>query len=166
MFLVSIVSMLIMAYLLFGELVYHQREVSAACFIRHSYQFAGNVIYSQEVVETLYVNTTRSTALTIDFDLSFPSLSCSVLAVDALDDAGLPIPDAVHELYKHRLGPLGEKQGMPQRQSLGETVRSEEELKKVVAAQGNQVVKVSSYFCSHEMPFTCFFAPIIIGGAS
>lgn len=91
-------------------------------------------------METLYVNTTRSTALTIDFDLSFPSLSCSVLAVDALDDAGLPIPDAVHELYKHRLGPLGEKQGMPQRQSLGETVRSEEELKKVVAAQGNQVV--------------------------
>lgn len=50
MFSVSIVSMLIMAYLLFGELVYHQREVSAACFIRHqphspqSYQFARNVI--------------------------------------------------------------------------------------------------------------------------
>lgn len=49
MFSVSIVSMLIMAYLLFGELVYHQREVSA-CFIRHqshspqSYQFARNVI--------------------------------------------------------------------------------------------------------------------------
>ncbi len=79
-------------------------------------------------MDYLYVNTTRSNSLTIDFDLSFPDLACGLLSVDVMDDAGISQNDAVHDVYKHRLGPEGERVGHGERIELGNTVRTEAQL--------------------------------------
>lgn len=78
------------------------------------------------------MNTTRSNSLTIDFDLSFPNIPCNLLSVDAVDDRGIPQVDAVHELYKHKLTTTGEKHGNPEQISLGDSVKSEAELEKLI----------------------------------
>lgn len=83
------------------------------------------------MVDHLYVNTTRSSALTIDFDISFPNLACSLLSVDAIDDTGMSQTDAVHEVFKHQLTTDGARTGSPQRQELGNTVRTENQLEQV-----------------------------------
>lgn len=54
-------------------------------------------------MDHLYVNTTRANTLQVDFDVSFPEIACSLLALDAFDDTGESIKDAVHEIYKHKL---------------------------------------------------------------
>jgi endoplasmic reticulum-Golgi intermediate compartment protein 3 len=79
-------------------------------------------------VDHLYVNTTRSTDLTIDFDISFSQMSCNLLAVDAYDDTGVTQIDAVHEIYKHRLSAEGEKLGLAEQAELGHTLLNEAQL--------------------------------------
>jgi hypothetical protein len=39
-------------------------------------------------VDHLYVNTSRSNTLQVDFDFSFPEIACSLLSLDAFDDSG------------------------------------------------------------------------------
>lgn len=63
----------------------------------------------------------------------FPSLACNLLSVDAVDATGKAQEDAHHEIYKHRLGPQGERLstgegGNGERVLLGETLRTEEQL--------------------------------------
>ena len=70
-------------------------------------------------MDHLYVNTTRASKLKVDFDISFHDIPCNILSLDAFDDTGSPQKDAIHEIYKHRLSTLGEKQGFPERQELG-----------------------------------------------
>eukprot|EP01031_Cornospumella_fuschlensis_P044191 gene44191-54032_t len=82
-------------------------------------------------VDHLYVNTTRASQLTIDFDISFTSISCSMLAVDAFDDRGMSQIDAVHEIYKHRLSPEGEKLGTAEQADLGHTLLNEAQLENI-----------------------------------
>ena len=52
-----------------------------------------------------------------------------------MDDTGMPQKDAIHEIFKHKLSSEGEKQGFPERQDLGNTVRSEAEVEEAVKAQ-------------------------------
>ena len=49
------------------------------------------------MVDHLYVNSTRTDKLRIDFDFSFPQIACNLLALDAIDEAGIPQKDVVHE---------------------------------------------------------------------
>jgi hypothetical protein len=68
----------------------------------------------------------------VDFDISFPEVSCSLLSLDAIDDSGNSQKDsAIHEMYKHRLSPTGEKQGLAERQDMGNTVQTEAELEQL-----------------------------------
>jgi hypothetical protein len=83
-------------------------------------------------VDHLYVNTTRTAALTIDFDISFHDLSCSLLSVDAMDDTGMAQTDVIHELYKHRLSPHGTKEGIAEKINLGDTIIAESQLEALV----------------------------------
>lgn len=91
----------------------------------------------QETVDHLYVNGTRTNKLKVDFDISFHEIPCNLLSVDAMDDTGMPQKDAIHEIYKHKLSPEGEKQGFPERSELGNTVRSEADLEELVKSQQN-----------------------------
>lgn len=82
-------------------------------------------------MDHLYVNSTRSDKLKIDFDFSFPQISCNLLAVDAIDEAGLPQKDVIHEIYKRRINLLGQKEGDSVRHEfLGQTMTTEKELEK------------------------------------
>lgn len=74
---------------------------------------------SQEIVDHLYVNTTRADKLRVSFDFSFPEVSCSLLSIDAVDETGLSQKDAVYEIFKHRLSKDGEQIGDPQEHVLG-----------------------------------------------
>ena len=82
------------------------------------------------MVDHLYVNSTRTDKLRIDFDFSFPQIACNLLALDAIDEAGIPQKDVVHELYKHKLDAFGQKDGLPKRHKLGGTMTTEDELHK------------------------------------
>eukprot|EP00981_Chlorochromonas_danica_P012319 scaffold4815_cov184-Ochromonas_danica.AAC.7 len=94
------------------------------------------------VVDKLYVNTTRSTDLTIDFDVSFTNIACNMLAVDAFDDKGLAQIDANHEIYKHRLSPLGSKVGEAEQTELGNTLLTEAQLETI--NKESEAVKASA----------------------
>eukprot|EP01032_Pedospumella_encystans_P023175 gene23175-26239_t len=118
--LVSIISIIIMATLFFSEMSYFLKT---------------------ETVDHLYVNGTRTNKLHVDFDISFHDIPCNLLSVDAMDDTGVPQKDAVHEIYKHKLSVAGEKQGFPERQELGNTVRTEAELEDLVKSQSADLVK-------------------------
>ncbi|KAJ1421187.1 endoplasmic reticulum vesicle transporter-domain-containing protein [Ochromonadaceae sp. CCMP2298] len=113
--LVSIISVLIMAILFFSEM----------SFFLHT-----------ETVDHLYVNGTRSNKLNVDFDISFHNIPCNLLSVDVLDDTGSPQLDAVHDIYKHRLTPLGEVEGPPQKQELGDSLKTEAELEALAPKDG------------------------------
>ena len=52
-----------------------------------------------------------------------------------MDDTGVPQKDAIHDIYKHRLTSTGEKEGFPEKQELGNTVRTEAELEELVKQQ-------------------------------
>jgi len=67
----------------------------------------------------------------VDFDFSFPEVACNLLSLDAFDDTGTSMKDAIHEIYKHKLSKTGVKEGFPERQhELGNTLQTEKQLEK------------------------------------
>lgn len=55
----------------------------------------------------LVVDTSRGERLRINFDVTFPSLACSLLSVDAMDISGERHYDIRHDIVKKRLDHLG-----------------------------------------------------------
>ncbi|KAK8476257.1 hypothetical protein V6N11_017817 [Hibiscus sabdariffa] len=61
-------------------------------------------LYLHAVTETkLVVDTARGETLRINFDITFPALSCSILSVDAMDVSGEQHLDVKHDIIKKRL---------------------------------------------------------------
>jgi len=56
-----------------------------------------------DVVQVLFVDTSRQEKMNITIDLKFPVLPCSYLTVDAMDVSGDSQTDIIHNLYKTRL---------------------------------------------------------------
>ena len=77
------------------------------------------------------MNTTRSNTLQVDFDFSFPEIACNLLSLDAFDDTGSSMTDAIHEIYKHKIS-KGPPDGIPRQPerllSLGNTMQTEKQL--------------------------------------
>ena len=85
----------------------------------------------QETVDHLYVNSTRTDKLKVDFDFSFPNIACNLLALDAIDETGIPQKEVTHEIYKHKLNSLGMKDGAPVlHRYLGNTLQTEKDLER------------------------------------
>ena len=82
------------------------------------------------MVDHLYVNTTRTEKLKVDFDISFPEIPCNLLSLDAMDDTGSSQRDAVHEIYKHKIS-YGNKVGVAERAELGNTLQTEKQLEEL-----------------------------------
>jgi endoplasmic reticulum-Golgi intermediate compartment protein 3 len=78
----------------------------------------------------LYVNTTRANQLHFSFDISFHNIPCNLLSLDIVDDIGGVVKDTKHDIYKHRLTSLGDKEGLPEEHNLGNTLLSEENILK------------------------------------
>ncbi|CAF4529171.1 unnamed protein product [Rotaria sp. Silwood2] len=56
-----------------------------------------------DVVQVLFVDTSRQEKMNITIDIKFPVLPCSYLTVDAMDVSGDSQTDVTHNLYKTRL---------------------------------------------------------------
>ncbi|UJR09297.1 hypothetical protein I4U23_013540 [Adineta vaga] len=62
-----------------------------------------NYFLSTDVVQVLFVDTSRQEKMNITLDLKFPALPCSQLTVDAMDVSGDSQTDIIHNLFKTRL---------------------------------------------------------------
>ncbi|CAF1168829.1 unnamed protein product [Adineta steineri] len=56
-----------------------------------------------DIVQVLFVDTSRQEKMNITIDIKFPVLSCNYLTVDAMDIAGDSQTDIAHNLFKTRL---------------------------------------------------------------
>ena len=56
-----------------------------------------------DIVQVLFVDTSRQEKMNITIDMKFPVLPCSYLTVDAMDVSGDSQTDVAHSLYKTRL---------------------------------------------------------------
>ena len=59
--------------------------------------------FTIDVVQVLFVDTSRQEKMNISLDIQFARLPCSSLTVDAMDVSGESQTDIVHHLYKTRL---------------------------------------------------------------
>jgi hypothetical protein len=57
-----------------------------------------------DIVQVLFVDTSRQAKMNITIDIRYPILPCSYLTVDAMDVSGETQTDIVHNLFKTRLG--------------------------------------------------------------
>ena len=112
-------------------------------------------------MDHLYVNTTRASKLKVDFDISFHDIPCNILSLDAFDDTGSPQKDAIHEIYKHRLSTLGEKQGFPERQELGNSVQTEAQLEQLSTEEAAEADKLKVVVEKPEGCGNCYGAGAI-----
>ncbi len=86
--------------------------------------------YRIETLDRLYVNPeVNSTTLRVSFDFSFPIIPCNLLSIDAVDDMGLTQPLLWSEVYKHRIDSSGNVIGEKQTHEIGDTIRTEDEIK-------------------------------------
>ena len=80
---------------------------------------------STETAHVLLVDTSRNERMTINFDVVFPRLACSLVHIDAMDVGGEQQVDVAHSVYKKRLDSSGEPlapdggQGVHKADSLG-----------------------------------------------
>lgn len=67
----------------------------------------------------LTVDTSRGEKLEIYLDITFPSLACSIISLDAMDISGEQHLDVKHNIYKKRLDTTGKVVEPPKQESLG-----------------------------------------------
>ena len=60
-----------------------------------------------DIVQVLFVDTSRQEKMNITIDIQFTALPCSYLTVDAMDVSGDSQTDIAHNLYRTRLDVLG-----------------------------------------------------------
>lgn len=84
-----------------------------------------------EVVDHLYVNTTKFEKMTVGFDISFPEVPCGLLTIDAADETGITQRDATFRVKKHKIDRDFRKLSDARRLVPGNGIRSEDELLKI-----------------------------------
>eukprot|EP00568_Trieres_chinensis_P013811 CAMPEP_0183296312 /NCGR_PEP_ID=MMETSP0160_2-20130417/3924_1 /TAXON_ID=2839 ORGANISM="Odontella Sinensis, Strain Grunow 1884" /NCGR_SAMPLE_ID=MMETSP0160_2 /ASSEMBLY_ACC=CAM_ASM_000250 /LENGTH=401 /DNA_ID=CAMNT_0025457915 /DNA_START=116 /DNA_END=1318 /DNA_ORIENTATION=- len=83
--------------------------------------------FATEVVDRVKVNATSPDGLEMEFDVTFPSVPCALLSVDANDPTGQPQSlhiDRTHRVFKHRMKD-GRMIGRRSKFEVGGTVTSE-----------------------------------------
>jgi hypothetical protein len=67
--------------------------------------------------------------LKVNFDLSFPHIACNLLALDAVDESGIPQKGVVHDIYKRKLTSGGLAVGLASKHhELGNGLLSEKDV--------------------------------------
>lgn len=67
----------------------------------------------------LIVDTSRGETLQIYLDVTFPSLACSIISLDAMDISGEQHLDVKHNIFKKRLDPTGKVVEPPKQENIG-----------------------------------------------
>ena len=83
------------------------------------------------------MNSTRVERLKVNFDLSFPHISCNLLALDAVDESGIPQKNVKHDVFKHKITASGMAVGSASKhQELGGGMLSEKDVEDVSKSIG------------------------------
>eukprot|EP00934_Nitzschia_sp_Nitz4_P001586 Nitzschia sp. Nitz4//scaffold62_size106224//104308//105701//NITZ4_004376-RA/size106224-augustus-gene-0.107-mRNA-1//-1//CDS//3329555916//1586//frame0 len=122
----SVVTILAILYLVYAEVDYNFRTITT---------------------ERVHVNATSPVGLDVEFDISFPSVPCSLLNIDANDPAGQTQSlhlDKRHHIWKHRIKVneqngnilfLGKKKKLEQGSTLLEEGHLKAELESLLASK-------------------------------
>eukprot|EP00978_Attheya_sp_CCMP212_P026171 scaffold85642_cov63-Attheya_sp.AAC.1 len=114
----SVTTLIAISYLIYTELVYN---------------------LSASVRDRVHVNATSPAGLELEFDVTFPSVPCALLSVDANDPTGQPQSmhiDREHHVWKHRMDKTGRMIGKRSKFELGNTLQSETHLKDTLKEAG------------------------------
>lgn len=84
--------------------------------------------FETEVVETMDVNQARNAELRISFDITFPSVPCSMLSINAEDVTGQQHEGLLHNIFKRRVNADGSAVGRADSHSLGGAITTTDEL--------------------------------------
>lgn len=77
-------------------------------------------LFLSPVTETqLIVDTSRGETLKIYLDVTFPSLACSIISLDAMDISGEQHLDVKHDIFKKRLDLTGTAVEQPKQENIG-----------------------------------------------
>ncbi|ELU18587.1 hypothetical protein CAPTEDRAFT_139951 [Capitella teleta] len=80
-----------------------------------------NYYLTTEVHPELFVDTARGQKLKINVDMTFPTVGCSFLTLDAMDVSGEQQIDVLHDIFKQRLDLDGiEVKAEPSKEDLGD----------------------------------------------
>lgn len=102
----SLISLLLSGVLLISELSYY---------------------WSTEKVEYMEVDPIRGATMRINFDVTFPSMPCAVVSLDAMDASGHNTLDILHDVFKRRLDKTGAPIGASTKGEMN-TLKSKDEL--------------------------------------
>ena len=115
--LLSVTTLLIILYLIRTELAYN---------------------LTPHLRERAHVNATTPAGIEMEFDVTFPSVSCALLSIDANDPMGQPQSlhiDRTHRVWKHRIDKFGKMVGKKSKFELGNTLQEEHHLHQMVKRQ-------------------------------
>lgn len=83
-----------------------------------------NAYLSPNIEQTLFVDTTRSHKLQINFDLFIPTISCDYLSLDAMDSTGEQHMHIEHNVFKRRMDLNGNPIDEAKREDITTTKRT------------------------------------------
>jgi len=114
--------------------------LSIAYLLRSEYAYN----FQTTVVDHVHVNATSPAGLEVEFDITFPRISCALLSVDANDPTGQVQSlhlDRRHHVWKHRLDKSGRMIGRRSRFELGGTMQSEEHVRAAAERTGLKIIE-------------------------
>ena len=104
---VSLFSIVFMVFLFFSELSYYT---------------------TTQTVDVLSVDQGLKEKLTINFNVTFPSTSCALISMSAMDPSGDHELSTDHEVFKRRLDARGFPVGGAEKNNMGGTMKTKDEL--------------------------------------
>jgi len=104
--------------------------VSVLTIIFIFYLTVSNVVsyLSPEIVDRMSVDDSRNIPIRINFDVTFPSLSCSLLSLDAMDVSGQSHGDVANNIFKKRLDLEGKPFEQIIKNELGNSIITKDQL--------------------------------------
>jgi hypothetical protein len=141
--LLSVTTLLIILYLIRTELAYN---------------------LTPHLRERAHVNATTPAGIEMEFDVTFPSVSCALLSIDANDPMGQPQSlhiDRTHRVWKHRIDKFGKMVGKKSKFELGNTLQEEHHLHQMVKDKGMEFRSPDGdddYYPNEETCGSCYGA--------
>jgi hypothetical protein len=117
--------------------------------------------FETETLETMDVNQARNAELRISFDITFPSVPCSMLSIDAEDVTGQKHEGLLHNIFKRRVNSDGTAVGRADSHSLGGAITTTDELleeKTRAMKEGRETLTEESAMASGKDCGSCYGA--------
>jgi endoplasmic reticulum-Golgi intermediate compartment protein 3 len=95
----------------------------------------------------LVVDSSKGGVMKISFDITFPSMPCSVVAMEAEEVSGQKLEGVMHHVHKHRLDKFGKEIGFKEKHELGGTLKTRKELNKKAVANSTKAITKKKADC-------------------